>query len=783
MLNGGLGLGMLFYAKDLASDVMARLEGRFRSLDETSAEATNNLQKHFQGIKMGIAGMAAGGAVIGIIGKIGASAFQAAGQMEMYSVSLETMLTQMGSAKSAAEFLAELQEFAKDTPFEFEGLVESTKMLMAFGFQAERILPMMTSIGDAIAGLGGGAEAQQRVIRALGQMQAKGRLMAEELLQLMEVGIPVFQILQEELGLTGEEISNIGNLSVSATEGIEAILRGLDKRYGGLMEKQAKTAQGMIARIKDAAHLLRLDIGEGFLDSFKGILVDVGNLVDDLKESGAMRGFGRGIGSLLSVVRPIALVVFAIVRAFGQLAGTRPEIMQFITALVGVGGAVLFVGGATMFLRSGLSLALQMVQRLGLASAIGFGPLLGWIVGVSAALALFRLAYERNFAGFRQLVDNTVAVWRGFWALVSSARMEGGQLVGNMPQQVRDALENAGLLDFALMAFQVFARLRAMTIGIGRGVLEVFSWVRGAMSPVVWTLELLARAITWVIGLFSGAAGRLASSPSSRGWETFGKVVGWILGSLLVAMAVKAVIALGSVASAAIAAGAALLATPVGMVIAGLVAIGAAVYGVVRYWDELKAAGAAAWSWLQEMAAAVPGWAVGLLTAFAPFIGIPLLIVRNWESIVEFFRELPGRIGGAIETITGWFDGLISGVSKVGGWFARLLGFDVGQEIIPDPSGAAVIQGGPLMFPEVAMEAANPVVAAPDAGISFPNMAAAQTAAVLSAPAGGGREVVADRVQAASPIRQPIQLVLDGRVVAEVVAEIDDEDERRQGRW
>lgn len=265
----------------------------------------------------------------------------------------------------------------------------------------------------------------------------------------------------------------------------------------------------------------------------------------------------------------------------------------------------------------------------------------------------------------------------------------------------------------------------------------------------------------------------------------FGKIVGRLLGALLVAAAIKGTIALSGLAKAAIAAGAAFFMTPFGMIVAGILAIGTAIYAVIRYWDQLKAAGAAAWAWLREFASSIPDWAMGLLVAFAPFIGIPLLIVRNWDRVVEFFRQLPGKIGQVIETIKGWFEGLWSLVSSVGAWFGRILGFDFGQEIIPDPSGAAMVMAGSSpVIPEAASEVRPPGMSVANASISYPSPAAAQTAAIVSeASSDRSHEVVAGAVQESAAIRQPIQLVLDGRVVAEVVAEISNEDWVRRGRW
>ena len=78
-------------------------------------------------------------------------------------------------------------------------------------------------------------------------MSATGRVQSEELLQLQAMGVPAAGILQEELGLTAEQVANIGNESVNAATAIQALLNGMDKRFGGMMANQSKTAKGMIS--------------------------------------------------------------------------------------------------------------------------------------------------------------------------------------------------------------------------------------------------------------------------------------------------------------------------------------------------------------------------------------------------------------------------------------------------------------------------------------------------------------------------------------------------------
>lgn len=230
------------------------------------------------------------GAVLGATGAFAAiyQPMNLAGDYEQTVVAFNTLL---GSAEKASKFLAEAQEFANTTPFEFPELLDSSKLLLAFGFEADKILGMMETIGDTSSGLGAGAEGIDRITRALGQMYAKGRVQSEELLQLQEMGVPAAEILQEELGLTAEQVANIGNESVSAASAIQALLNGMDKRFGGMMANQSKTAKGMISTITDTLqnNLIR-NWGEGLWEGIKPGLERVTTWLDENQDTVAEWG-------------------------------------------------------------------------------------------------------------------------------------------------------------------------------------------------------------------------------------------------------------------------------------------------------------------------------------------------------------------------------------------------------------------------------------------------------------------------------------------------------------
>jgi tape measure domain-containing protein len=198
--------------------------------------------------RVGLAMTAVGAAVVGGTAAMG---FEFLSLQQQSQVAFETML---GSAQKAQSFLAELHAFAAATPFEFPGLISSAQKLLAMGFAAEEVLPMMTSIGDATAALGGTPETLERITRALGQIKQKGKVQAEEMLQLAEAGIPAWEWLAKKLGVDiPTAMKMVTDGAVASDIAISALLSGMDSKFGGMMARQAKSFAGMISTMKDNA--------------------------------------------------------------------------------------------------------------------------------------------------------------------------------------------------------------------------------------------------------------------------------------------------------------------------------------------------------------------------------------------------------------------------------------------------------------------------------------------------------------------------------------------------
>ena len=95
----------------------------------------------------------------------------------------------------------------------------------------------------------------------------------------------------------------------------------------------------------------------------------------------------------------------------------------------------------------------------------------------------------------------------------------------------------------------------------------------------------------------------------------------------------------------------ALLTNPVTWVVVGIVALIAVLILLWKNWDKVSAwlkdtwngvveKCVACWDWLKNVLGETPNWLLIVLSVFMPFIGLPLLIIKNWDVIKEFFANL-----------------------------------------------------------------------------------------------------------------------------------------------
>ena len=254
--------------------------------------------------------------------------------MEMFKQSMNTML---GSATQAKVMIDSLNDFAAKTPFDLPGVQTATKKLLAFGWQADQVIPTLTAVGDASAALGLGTEGINRMTMAIGQMKAKGTVQGDELLQLAEAGVPAYQILSEKLGLTAEQVHNIGNAGISADAAIKALQEGMEDRFGGMMDSQAGTFTGMLSTCKDDLEQILGSMGEEVFNSCKDGLSKIKGLLDGILAM--TKGQETNLSDLLpqEFVSYLQTVASTVSDVFNKI---KPAVSDFATSVINLSSQI-----------------------------------------------------------------------------------------------------------------------------------------------------------------------------------------------------------------------------------------------------------------------------------------------------------------------------------------------------------------------------------------------------------------------------------------------------------
>ena len=264
---------------------VSKMQEVVRALERTK-DSSKGTESALSGLgsKLANLGMIVTGAYAGFQ-MLSAAIESTIGSIMQYSMSMENSQAAfgvfLGNAQLAAQYTQDLKKIAADTPFDLPGVMDAGKKLLAFGFDAQTSLNLLRTIGDASAALGLGTEGIDRITLAIGQIQAKGRVMGDELLQLTEAGIPAQEILAEKLGLTADEVKNIGDAGIDANTAIQALTEGMNERFGGMAETLSNNMQGLISTIEDNLQNIGGFAFEPLFEGLKNGLRQVRDLTDE----------------------------------------------------------------------------------------------------------------------------------------------------------------------------------------------------------------------------------------------------------------------------------------------------------------------------------------------------------------------------------------------------------------------------------------------------------------------------------------------------------------------
>ncbi|UVK63537.1 tape measure protein [Arthrobacter phage Janeemi] len=509
-------LTILPSAKGFSSALGREINPTLASAGHTSGERSG---KAFGGgflpAMKGMLGPAVGLAAGLGIGQGIKSGLETASFLEQAKISFQTLLGPGGDVQG---FIKNLTTFAANTPFELPGLTDNARALLGVGIAAKDVIPTMTALGDAAGALGLSQDGLNSVVRAYTQINSKGKVSAEEMLQMAEAGIPAWPLLARAMGKTVPEVQKLSqDGKLLAKDVLPALNKEMEKEYGGSMAKQAKTLAGVWSTVKDTINMAMAQALQPLVPILTTILPPAAALL-----AGAIGGISDAAVRLGTVAAPVFMpLVEAAKQAWavltsggapsgglfalaGPLGSITPLLLAVRDAAMTIGGTFAQIGNSFMayFGPIGAQLATSVLPPLlGLGRAIS--------ANVAPAFSIIADVVNGLFAAFAPLASIIATVILPALINLGTAIMTGVQpvlqVIGNI---IRTSIIPA-FQQMATQAGPLFTQLGqtinvvAAQIGpILQGVATVIQNVWGFIGPFV--MSTLQGMFTNVIGIFSG---------------------------------------------------------------------------------------------------------------------------------------------------------------------------------------------------------------------------------------------------------------------------------------
>lgn len=507
----------------------------------------------------GIAGIAAS------LGALGVKAVQAAGSFQQTQAAMTNML---GSAERAQSLLSDLQSFAAKTPFEFNDVAAATQKFLAFGFTAEQVIPTLTAVGDAAAGVGLGKEGVDRVTLALGQMAAKAKVQSDEMLQLTEAGIPAWQMLADKIGVSvPQAMDMVSKGAVDAQTGLQALVGGMEEKFGGMMEQQSSTITGTWSNMMDGLSQTAIAVGQQISDALNlpDIFASLGDSLQDFAKLVKDQGIGEALSQMIppevqAAAAALGTTLFtltipalesyimtaklAAVPLVGSLIpalnNVRTAFITMPTGMAGVNAAMgtmkaraVTTGAAFTRFGSGLKgliTSLPAVAARVVTLAAAFGPVGIVITAVGVAIAAF-IASGHSLTDFLNVIPGTMDVVQTAGKALAALWGEIGVAIQNLVSAAAPIIAVMATA-FTVAIYAIIAVINVL-VDILAGIITVVSWVVTAFIALFNMMyEKGSNALSRLGDALSEFADSILPAWASNGLHTIvsfvQKAIGWL---------------------------------------------------------------------------------------------------------------------------------------------------------------------------------------------------------------------------------------------------------------
>ena len=206
----------------------------------------------------------------GVLKALGSEMIRVRGEFQSMQTAIETMV----GKDMAGQLIPQIKELAKISPLTMSDMVGAEKMMLGFNIQAEDTIKYLKAISDISMGESGKFNS---LTLAFSQMSAAGKLMGQDLNQMINAGFNPLQQISEK---TGKSIATLkdemskGAVSAEMVQQAFIDATSAGGKFYNMSENASKTINGQLSMMQDAREAVFNELGtksEGVI--MKGIQV------------------------------------------------------------------------------------------------------------------------------------------------------------------------------------------------------------------------------------------------------------------------------------------------------------------------------------------------------------------------------------------------------------------------------------------------------------------------------------------------------------------------------
>lgn len=503
----------------------AKVKGQLNSMSTHAGASANDMNKAnssagagFMGTAGKVALTATAIAGLGLIaGKLAGGFISIGSEAQNLRTNLDVLT---GSTENGAKMYKQLVDFAGATPFETTELVQATSQMLSFGITTDKVMPYLKSLGDVSMG---NKDKLAGLTYAFSQVQSTGRLMGQDLLQMINNGFNPLEVISKKTGKSMATLKDeMEKGKISAQDVADAFTTATSEggRFYQGMDKGSKTLSGRMSTLRDNAKTaIRAMIGIDEMGNVKegGIFDKVSKAMEKLfpimekmaKEYGPAIGkfigqMGDAFMLLLTNMKPVFDYIRNNDTLFQALKWTLIAIAVAIGVilvgafgiLVGVMVLVKAVIEASLWLWNGLVAVFEWVITAVMKMIAWVGNL--WREYVKA----FTNVYNAVVNAFNAVIAFHINVWNSLWNTTVNAL----NAILNFHRNIWNSIYNT-LVNIGNMIIRFHANTWNWLIGAGRAI--VAGLANGIAQMVGHLWNTVANVSSNIGRFFAGAGGWL----------------------------------------------------------------------------------------------------------------------------------------------------------------------------------------------------------------------------------------------------------------------------------